>query len=36
MPSVFPLWKGADWMEREVYDMYGIDVRRATRTCGAS
>jgi NADH-quinone oxidoreductase subunit C len=24
IPSVFPLWKGADWMEREVYDMYGI------------
>ena len=22
--SVFSLWKGADWMEREVYDMYGI------------
>ena len=22
--SVFPLWKGADWMEREVYDMYGV------------
>jgi NADH-quinone oxidoreductase subunit C len=22
--SAFPLWKGADWMEREVYDMYGI------------
>lgn len=24
VPSVYPLWKGADWMEREVYDMYGI------------
>jgi NADH-quinone oxidoreductase subunit C len=24
VPSVFPLWRGADWMEREVYDMYGI------------
>src|SRR5262249_43384243 len=24
IPSAFPLWKGADWMEREVYDMYGI------------
>jgi NADH-quinone oxidoreductase subunit C len=23
--SAFPLWKGADWMEREVYDMYGIE-----------
>jgi NADH-quinone oxidoreductase subunit C len=22
--SVVPLWLGADWMEREVYDMYGI------------
>lgn len=22
--SVVPLWKGADWMEREVYDMFGI------------
>src|SRR5262249_10930690 len=20
LPSAFPLWKGADWMEREVYD----------------
>ena len=22
--TVYPLWKGADWMEREVYDMFGI------------
>ena len=22
--SVYPLWKGADWMEREVYDMFGV------------
>ena len=25
VPSVHPLWRGADWMEREVYDMYGIE-----------
>jgi NADH-quinone oxidoreductase subunit C len=24
LPSVYPLWRGADWMEREVYDMYGV------------
>jgi NADH-quinone oxidoreductase subunit C len=24
VPSVYPLWHGADWMEREVYDMFGI------------
>ena len=24
VPSAFSLWKGADWLEREVYDMYGI------------
>lgn len=23
-PTVTPLWVGADWMEREVYDMFGI------------
>jgi NADH-quinone oxidoreductase subunit C len=24
LPSACPLWGGADWLEREVYDMYGI------------
>jgi NADH-quinone oxidoreductase subunit C len=24
VPSAYSIWKGADWMEREVYDMYGI------------
>lgn len=24
LPSAYGLWKGADWMEREVYDMFGI------------
>jgi NADH-quinone oxidoreductase subunit C len=24
VPSVYPIWKGADWMEREVYDMFGV------------
>lgn len=24
LPSVVSLWLGADWMEREVFDMYGI------------
>lgn len=25
LPSVFPLWRGSDWMEREVFDMFGIE-----------
>ena len=24
LPSLVPLWSGADWMEREVFDMFGI------------
>lgn len=24
LPSAYPLWKSADWLEREVYDMFGI------------
>ena len=24
VPSCFSLWRGADWLEREVYDMFGI------------
>lgn len=24
VPSVYWIWKGADWQEREAYDMYGI------------
>jgi NADH-quinone oxidoreductase subunit C len=24
LPSVYPLWRSADWMEREVFDMFGI------------
>jgi NADH-quinone oxidoreductase subunit C len=24
LPSVFSLWPGADWMERETFDMFGI------------
>ena len=24
VPSAVPLWQGANWMEREIFDMYGI------------
>jgi NADH-quinone oxidoreductase subunit C len=24
VPSMYYVWRGSDWMEREVYDMYGI------------
>lgn len=24
IPSAVPIWFGADWLEREAYDMYGI------------
>ncbi len=24
LPSVVPIWRGAEWLEREVFDMYGI------------
>jgi NAD(P)H-quinone oxidoreductase subunit J len=25
VPSVYWIWKGADWQERESFDMYGIE-----------
>ena len=24
LDSVFDVWRGADWMEREVFDMFGV------------
>jgi NADH-quinone oxidoreductase subunit C len=24
VPSLTPIWRAADWMEREVYDLYGV------------
>ncbi|UCD37422.1 MAG: NADH-quinone oxidoreductase subunit C [Fidelibacterota bacterium] len=25
LPSAYPLWKTADWQEREVYDLFGVE-----------
>lgn len=25
IPSVFELWHGADWQEREIFDLYGVE-----------
>ena len=36
MPTITDLWPSANWYEREVWDMFGIDVRRPPATCGAS
>lgn len=27
LPSVVSLWPGADWYERELYDLYGVQIR---------
>ena len=27
VPSVQPIWKSADWLERECFDMFGIEFR---------
>jgi NADH-quinone oxidoreductase subunit C len=24
-PSLVPVWRGAGWMEREAYDMFGVE-----------
>ena len=31
IPSSVPIWATANWLEREVYDMFGITVRRPSR-----
>ena len=35
MPSVTSLYDGANWYEREVYDLFGVS-SPATPTCDAS
>ena len=30
--SVVDLWRGADWLEREVFDMFGVGLRRPSRS----
>ena len=32
VPSVWDIYKGADWLERECYDMFGITLRRPSRS----
>ena len=34
VPSVVGLWEGANWLEREVWDMFGIRFT-GIPTCGA-
>jgi hypothetical protein len=35
VPSVQGVWKAANWLEREVFDMLGV-ISWVTRTCGGS
>jgi NADH-quinone oxidoreductase subunit C len=27
VPSAYPVWKSADWLERECFDMFGVEFR---------
>ena len=31
VPTVWDLWRGANWLEREVFDMFGVLLHRASR-----